>query len=215
LPLEPREYWSVVPAGFEPATSAKSEWRALQAAPRNHVNQSGRQESNPPQTVHQTVALPLGPRPDEKVSSGSRTRLSDLGSRCLSCSATDTNQFRRLDLNQQPSRLRRDALPLSYTGKNQSQRWDSNPLPPLYGSGTRPVENRRLDAGWPVGVEATTDWLTTSSPIHLSSATVLRPGIEPGTRPSQSRTMSLSPSKQFKQYPDHESNLDLDLRTVT
>jgi hypothetical protein len=42
----------------------------------------------------------------------------------------------------------------------------------------------------------------------LSSATVLQPGIEPGTRPSQSRVMSLSPSKQ-EQYPGQESNLDL------
>ena len=47
----------------------------------------------------------------------------------------------------------------------------------------------------------------------LSSATVLQPGIEPGTRPSQGRVMSLSPSKQ-EQYPDQESNLGLDLRRV-
>ena len=45
----------------------------------------------------------------------------------------------------------------------------------------------------------------------LSSATVLQPGLEPGTRPSQGRVTSLSPSKQT-QYPGQESNLDLLLR---
>jgi hypothetical protein len=38
----------------------------------------------------------------------------------------------------------------------------------------------------------------------LSSATVLQPGLEPGTRPSQSRVMSLSPSKQTVPRPGVE-----------
>lgn len=54
-----------------------------------------------------------------------------------------THKLRRLGSGQRPSRLQRDALPLSYTG-NQSQRWDSNPHTPLYESGARPVEQRRL-----------------------------------------------------------------------
>src|SRR5947207_3400769 len=32
---------------------------------------------------------------------------------------------------------------LSYAGIVQSQRWDSNPHPPLYESGARPIELRR------------------------------------------------------------------------
>ena len=37
----------------------------------------------------------------------------------------------------------------------QSQRWDSNPLRPLYESGARPVEHRRLFAAASAGVEPT------------------------------------------------------------
>jgi hypothetical protein len=52
---------SVVPAGFEPAISTMSEWRALRCSTR--LSQSGRQESNLPRTAYQTVASPPGPRP--------------------------------------------------------------------------------------------------------------------------------------------------------
>jgi hypothetical protein len=109
----PREC-RVVPAGFEPATSTMSGWRALRTAPRDC--QSGRQESNLPRTAYQTVASPPGPRPDpapctglepvspvrqtgrhtrcvtgrSRVSGGSRTRLSTAAGWCLGCSATDT-----------------------------------------------------------------------------------------------------------------------------
>ncbi len=48
----------------------------------------------------------------------------------------------------------------------------------------------------------------------LGSATALRPGIEPGIRTSQTRVMSVSPSKRTYQYPGQDSNLDLDLRRI-
>ena len=92
----------------------------------------------------------------------------------------------------------------------KSQRWDSNPHAPLYRRGARPVERHWHQGGrWESNPHN-----PGSQPglaAALSSATVLQPGIEPGTRPSQGRVMSLSPSKQG-QYPGQESNLDLLLR---
>src|SRR5262245_50726489 len=51
------------------------------------------------------------------------------------------------------------------------------------------------------------------SPGSTSLSAVLRPGLEPGTRTSRTRVMSVSPSKR-RQYPGQESNLGLDLRRV-
>src|SRR5262249_34886967 len=75
---------------------------------------------------------------------------------------------------------------LSFAGILQGGRWESNPHIP----GSQPG---------PAAV--------------LGSATVLRPGFEPGTRTSQNRVMSVSPSKH-QQYPGQESNLDFDLRRI-
>jgi hypothetical protein len=55
-----------------------------------------------------------------------------------------TSQFRRLGLNQRPTRFQRVALPAELRrSRDQSQRWESNPLGPPYESGTRPIEKRR------------------------------------------------------------------------
>jgi hypothetical protein len=59
----------VAPAGFEPATSAMSARRALRCSTRPFF-QSGRQESNLPETAYQTVASPLGIGPEEKYPAG-------------------------------------------------------------------------------------------------------------------------------------------------
>ncbi len=91
----------------------------------------------------------------------------------------------------------------------ESQRWDSNPLGPLYGSGARPVGLHWHRSGWPAGVEPAWSRFTAGSRCRWSSATVLQPGIEPGPRPSQGRAISVSPSKQL---PVQESNLPTSLR---
>jgi hypothetical protein len=97
-------------------------------------------------------------------------------------------------------------------GEIQSQRWESNPHAPLYRRGARPIELHWHQGGrWESNPHAPGSRPGPAS--ALGSATVLRPGIEPGTRASQNRVMSLSLSKR-RQYPGQESNLGLDLRTV-
>ena len=95
---------ALVPAGFEPATSTMSRWRALRAAPRDcrfsrlrfalpgrHASakrklfmRSGRQELNLPQTAYQTVASPPGPRPEISKVGRIRTHFVGVGGRLLS-----------------------------------------------------------------------------------------------------------------------------------
>ena len=57
--------------------------------------------------------------------------------------------------------------PAPASSRIQSQRWDSNPLCPPYESGARPVEHRRHDSGWPVGVEPTHARFTAGSRSHF------------------------------------------------
>src|SRR5215468_11939889 len=113
-------------------------------------SQSGRQESNLPQTAYQTVASPLSPRPEEapytglepvfpgrqpgrctpassqgvRVSGGSRTRLSDAAGRCLGCSTTDT-EARTEGVEPSASRLELDcsprSTPLSNSGRDRTR----------------------------------------------------------------------------------------------
>ena len=113
-------------------------------------NQSGRQESNLPQTAYQAVASPLSPRPEAapctgiepvfpgrqpgrctpassqgvSVSGGSRTRLSDAAGRCLGCSATDT-PARTEGVEPSASRLELDcspgSTPLSISGRDRTR----------------------------------------------------------------------------------------------
>ena len=187
------------------------------------------------------------------------------------------HQFRRLDSNQQPTRLQRVALPFELHRKKsvpavgleptssalrkrhsacraspafrssqcwcranstkvqslnplprawlktiQSQRWDSNPLRPLYGSGARPVEHRRhfvQVAGGsrthnglvhnqftnpPEFGHSASTWIRTrntafAGPDDLRftiEASVPRPGVEPGPALSKRAMMSVSPSGQ-------------------
>ena len=140
------------------------------------------------------------------------------------CQATSwTRAVPAAGIEPAPSRLQRDARPSSCTGILQSQRWDSNPHTPPYDSGTRPVEHRWLDRGWPVGVEPTqpgsqpgpaTVWVRPQYPWQESNLhnfrlrraaclrhtpgtrTVPRPGVEPGPAPSEGAMMSLSPPGQ-------------------
>ena len=113
-------------------------------------------------------------------------------------------------------------LPSELDRNSQSQRWDSNPLTPLYRSGTRLVENRRLScrvAGGsrthnglthnqfsnpPEFGHSASTWNRTRNtafaepddvPFTIeASRSVPRPGIEPGPALSERAMMSVSPS---------------------
>lgn len=68
--------------------------------------------------------------------------------------------------------FKRMLLPSELHRKRQSQRWDSNPLTPLYKSGTRPVEHRRLIAAVRAGLDqsrSSISWVTSSKTLSASS----------------------------------------------
>jgi hypothetical protein len=196
---------AIVPAGFEPAISAMSGRRALQAAPRDcSVGPAGIEPASPRVSdgslaSRDTVLLPIREQLARSVGFEPTRPALETGcsprSTTLSVAAEGTGvEPARACASPafQAGAIGQLACPSVYF--HQSQRWGSNPLGRLTRAVPGPSSNAGIQSQG--GRWESNPHYPGSQPgsaTTLDSATLPRPGVEPGPAPSQGAMMSVSP----------------------
>jgi hypothetical protein len=173
---------AVPAAGVEPAASAFSARRS------HHLSYTGmskrrRQESNLLRCRVAADRLAVRPRRHQGTRAGGGTRTHFVRiTRAVPGLSSLAGLLLPVRMSSQLDRGSELAAGLEPARAPFQERHSTNRVAPAQEGGRR--ESNPHNPGSQPGLAAA-----------LSSATVLQPGIEPGTRPSQGRVMSLSPSK--------------------